>query len=630
MRWAWDGSRQSLAPVALKKEKGFETRKVNNAASLDVTAAERRVGMLITLRGLAEGQPLQNSRSNPRCSSTTPPLSCAIKAQSTDWQSNEVYQGTGRTSLRRAPPRSQWKKISPRKVLLVEDNSDESFLSRTKTFTPRTQHHGAYVKRLGEMNPHSPLVRFDLYRDAHNIDAVRRRLLNEVNVQPEAVTLDEWSDAFGCHTQSGVAIGVSAVALRHACRQYHLHPLIIDPAEGTYPLTDFSRLTAPPTAREYSILLRAVVGHPEEIGRAMQRLAQNGCVNYFDISQFGCGSNTLYDMAAEAHREHYYTACGMYLQYVAEGNANHLQQFQRYVSCAVGSEKGILDLWHRTAETTREEPHILQFLQRLRSCESFDEASPDMQALWELATQTPTVPFRIETLEDCAAEFVWNAMVCQRLLAHGTKVVPGDLVMEKDGKTITLLTADSGESNNHRYTLADVVLPVPYRGCRSPLVFPTHSANEELYRTFSAQHRIDFLWTEPASMSYRLGPQYKPRPSYRRILCKPALLQWRYVIDPNSVSCLKTDLFLLQERRSSGEHEEKLRVPTPFNVSNALHEHMEPVLREARRHAKDPSKLASVAIKCVLPRGSHPTVMLREVFDEVTHVTSHGLLAVQP
>ena len=96
----------------------------------------------------------------------------------------------------------------------------------------------------------------------------------------------------------------------------------------------------------------------------------------------------------------------------------------------------------------------------------------------------------------------------------------------------------------------------------------------------------------------------------------------QHIVDPNSLTVLKTDLFIRQERQSplvglagSG----RVRRPSELNVSDRFRERMQPVIM------RPGAGRASVALSFHLPAGAHPTVMLREAFD-VRHAQFHDLL----
>lgn len=220
-----------------------------------------------------------------------------------------------------------------------------------------------------------------------------------------------------------------------------------------------------------------------------------------------------------------------------------------------------------------------------------------------------------------------------------------------------------------RYDLSDVVLPVPYvdeHETSSPSSAELRRLYPELpgvcdaaaYQRFAQSHGLSYLFPATRSTAASSGntrtttvveggrPQQQKQQqhnnrcrtfdAYRPLIVRPEHLQYRMLRDPNSYTALKSDLFLSQERAPLQSDlttlcDRRIREPCVYNVSERYVERMKPVLEAAQHRLRKngvsstSSSLSSVVVSCVLPRGSHYSMMLRESF-EVSHAQFYDLL----
>ncbi|CAJ1018725.1 hypothetical protein, conserved [Leishmania lindenbergi] len=580
----------------------------------DLNSEERRCGILTRLCTLSP----HSSRGGALTACEVAPLEAVIRAQCTDSQVTEV-DAEGRGAFLEKAPKGRWRKISRSKTLLVEDTATP-FSDPDKSFAPRVQSYGEYVRRIGRLPEGRPLLRFAMFRDGYSLDSVRHRLRYELGVPHDGVYLHEPpGGSFATVTQFGVAVGVTREQLPHASRHYNVHPLIFD--DRSYHTADeLPRLSLAPQAYLHRLLLRCVPGDEAAISRRLRLLSLYGFVNYFGLEIFGIGSNTLFDLAAFVHRNEPHRSVGAYLQTLAESSPLHHQPYLSYANAEEGTVAGAVAEWLRVCERAKLPKEMRELLRRLQcyhvsQSHRGDAIATSMQDVWEACPM-------MRRSEQSAAAFVWNAMASQRLLTFGSRPVKGDLVRRRSDSGAVGVAEITSDADASHYTIEDVVLPIP-RGSSdgAPLHYPTHSVNEALFAQFAEKHNLSFLVN---SRVHSTSSAPDPHTSYRHLVCRPRNLQAAVLTDPSSCAVLKSELFLMQEHQAteswSLDYKRRVREPSPFNTSERFRER---ISRIQERRAGD----HSVALALVLPGGSSPWVALREAF-HLHYGTFHDLYGV--
>ncbi|CCW63529.1 unnamed protein product [Phytomonas sp. EM1] len=607
------------------------------ATGRDISVEERRCGILLGMREIA---PRRAAASTTALAPPSLPLfDAVVKGQTSDFQVNEITSNAAAAFLTKEP-KARWRKISRQKTLLVE-NAREPFSNPTKSFSPLVQSHGEYVRLLGRLPSEEPVLQFVVYRDGAAIPDLLNRFRYEIGVEKAAVHLRETPGGFhGCISQFGTCVGVTKEQLAHVSRHYNLHPLIMDP-RGYHRLEAWPSLTAPPHAYFYRLLLRCVEGEEGILTEALRRWKETGFVNYFGMEHFGLGENAMFDLAAFAARGAVDRALGCYLQSLADANPFHHGHFMAYVNAERGSAAGIMEQWASESRGVRATPAIQRVLRALHRYHA--EANAEAKENDRQGEPTPPHETKAASTEEVgaiawlekawrelgvegacrrsAAEFVWNAMASQRLLSYGGEVVVGDLVRVAKGPIEQGENAPNGETSANdgirrvetsaearSFTLADVVLPVPYPGSDlTRAVFPAAGAlTSGLFEDFARRHHLEFLFHPPSSETgERRGVVYRP------VIRKPLRVSAAVLRDPSSFTALKSDRFLRQERKAIEglelDYHGRVREPCVFNLPERFAERMALV---RRHHAGE----ASVAVSFVLPAEASPWVALREVF----------------
>ncbi|EAN96258.1 hypothetical protein, conserved [Trypanosoma cruzi] len=575
----------------------------------DLSREERDSGLLLRLRDVGG-----------RLSDATLPVA-VVKAQSTDFQVNEI-DANGRVAALEKAPKGKWRKISRQKTVLIEDNAEISFGDPAKTFSPRVQSYGGYVRILGKLPRDFPILRFVVYRDSYSLLSVEKRMGYVLSLQPGSTFLRESSGgSFGCISQYGVCVGMTREFLPHASRHFNLHPLIFNPQ--TYHTQDeFQDLLRRPAGHYYRLVLRCVDGDPDTINRRLKMLVEGGFVNYFGIEAFGVGSNRLFEVASFAAHGYFRQAMGALLQCVAECDGVHHDYYIKYLNADPSTVLGVSQLWADAAKHMRSQKWLVDLLKGVAKYHEDGEKEEHLRILWD------SLPIR-DRIQGSAAEFVWNAMASQRLLSKGLDVVEGDVVRVPipdshfavgscSSYQYKLVTAE--DTRLDIYAITDVVLPVPYgndalNNCLFPQISPL---DRELYGEFAAKHGLSFLFEEP------LEPCAFPREYYRPLVVRPGDFQASVIKDPNSFTCLKSDLSMMQERKpihsKDMDYVSRVREPCVYNVSERFVEKMGPI-------KKTHTGCYSVVLFCRLPEGTSPFVMLRESFS-LRYAAFHDMYGV--
>ncbi|KAG5483960.1 hypothetical protein CUR178_06958 [Leishmania enriettii] len=583
-------------------------------AGRDLSAEECRCGILTRLCALSA--PARHGGTLPACELT--PLEAVIRVKTADAQVTEV-DAEGHGAFLEKAPKGRWRKISRAKTLLVEDTATP-FSNPEKSFSPRVQSYGEYVRQIGKLPDGQPLLRFAMFRDGYSLNSVRHRLQYELGVPHDGVYFHEPPGGFfATVTQFGVAVGVTREQLPHASRHYNVHPLIFDD-RSYHPLSELPRLSVAPQAYLHRILLRCVTGDEAAVSRRLQLLSSHGFVNYFGLETFGIGSNTLFDMAAFVYRDEPHRSVGAYLQTLAESSPLHHQAYLSYANAEEGTVAGAVAEWLRVCERAKlpkETRDILRMLHdyHVSQCHLNDATRTSMLDVWAACSM-------MRRSTQSAAAFVWNAMASQRLLSFGTRPVKGDLVSRKDDRGTVEIAEIMSDADSSNFTINDVVLPVPCKSSRGgELRYPAHSINKALFSEFAKKHSLSFLFDSVPDPTPSAGTAAN---SYRHLVGRPRNVQAAVLLDPSSCAALKSELFLMQEHEAteswSLDYERRVREPSPFNVSERFRERMS--LIQKRRAGSH-----SVALSLVLPAGSSPWVALREAF-HLHYGTFHDLYGV--
>jgi tRNA(Glu) U13 pseudouridine synthase TruD len=598
------------------------TQRTDWSAGRDFGAEEAQCGMLATLAKADEVVALRNAVKNKGTVSPTQPvatpqrLNAVIKADMGDWQVNEI-DSSGLPVLLSNRPKGRWLKLTKDQTEKVETDPRQEFYLPHKSFQERVVNHGTYRPIVGELPSDRPVLKLSLYRENTSWDAIMNRVEHRTRVSRNALDAASSKEAFGCVSQWISAINVPRELLNHANRHYNLHAILFDPKlhGGVDQIVDSCAGNA------WRVLLRCVTGAQEDIDASLERIRDRGFVNYFPLSTFGATANFAHEVVGAAARGEYLDACRLWLQCEAERNPVLHGSYLKYVNARQGSEAAALDTMLQELSNYRMKRRLAPFVTLLRDATKRGELEGRSRQLW-----TSLAPYDRDSLLSAAPAFVWNAMASQRLLSYGTAVVEGDVVdanRRQPGAPVKPHLVCAGEAS--AFTVEDVLLPLPPAGTsanrnKPAVVFPaTVVVNEQLYRRMVEDHRLQ------AAIDAWHRDAVKSAAPYRFLVSRPKRLKWTIVQDPDSLSLLKTDRFIREERRPVGLElqSDRLRPPSELNLPPAFREMLQPILHDSR------SGTSSVALTFELAAGAHPTAMLLESFN-VRQACFHDLLTPTP
>eukprot|EP00796_Vickermania_ingenoplastis_P009725 gene9725-6813_t len=537
-----------------------------------------------------------------------------VKAQPSDMHINQIdFNGDG--SFLQKIPKGRWRKVSRQKTLLIENSSNEHFGDPDKSFSPRVQSYGEYVRRLGRVPETNPVLLFVMYREGIAMRSVFHRLHYEIGVKNDAIHVYEPPGGhLGSVTQFGYALGVSKELLPHASRHYNLFPLLFEPRRYMSLESFMDAQQAPPRGFFYRSLLRCVdVRDDEHLKDILQHVNSAGFINYFGVELFGIGGNTLFDISGLREKGYLDRAAGSYLQLLAESNPFHYDFFLSLINAHETTAAGVARLWSEKCKEAKLPKVECCLIEKVYDFYRASRSQDPQNALGALAALWEAIPNKTK-LCDSTSQFVWNSMATRRLKESSTSVVKGDLVRSDTG--ILKVESDKDALN---YSIHDVVLPVPYASCNvETLVFPeTMTVSKAWAKEFAHQRGFLSIFNS-APTEGALRP-----PVYRRLIEKPIRLQAAVLRDPSSLASIKSDLFLKQERKSIDSFElsfdARVREPSPFNISEKLVARLEMIKRRCPGDK-------SVVLSFTLPPSTSPYIFLREAFN--LRYASNGLLFV--
>lgn len=591
-----------------------------------------------------------------------------VKSQISDTQVNEVIIGTDNANeelkvkkeegaFLQKCPKGRWRKISRQKTILIEDSQHSTFGDPEKSFYPRVQAYGKYVRRIGCVPPSTPILKFTIYREGIPLSDIHHRLEYELGIEQEAI---HWNSSptigslLGVVSQHGYAVGVSKELLPHASRHYNLNSLIFDPV-GYMSLEEFNAIQRHNDGARgyfYRLLLRCVDVEDtdsEALYSTLKALRESGFINYFGLNHFGIGGNPLFEISRLYGRGQLNYAIGSYMQLLAEKDPYHYDFFMNYVNAFTnGTAAGIAKLWKDhclAAKLPKQIIHFLDCVCKYTSClegkplsfsnQGQEPCAPSLEDLWNALPHSPSL------FDRSASEFIWNTMTSKRLEKYGLHVVPGDIVtidqerarqpIDPASSSISFSNASfvhvvRSEQEAREFSIHDVVLPVPYPGTlHSKTVFPeTSLLSRQSFKDFAEKHHLAHLLAPLNSSTPLTACSETPKCTYRPIIGKPSNIQLSVLRDPSSLTTIKTDLFLLQERKPIEgfdlSYALRVREPCRYNVSEKFAARMKPI-----RSTSSGDK--SVVISFYLPQECCPFIFLREAFD-LRYGTFHDMLGL--
>ncbi|KAJ3120088.1 multisubstrate pseudouridine synthase 7 [Nowakowskiella sp. JEL0407] len=293
------------------------------------------------------------------------------------------------------------------------------------------------------------------------------------------------------------------------------------------------------SGNRFSIVLREVEAPSEStITNALASLKDNGFLNYYGQQRFGTRSVSTHQVGQTILAEKYEEAVDLILRPKEEERQDFLMARTHWKNHRNPTEA--LNLFPRSC--TAERAIMSEFV---KSGENYVAGLNAVFCL-RLKDHDKTLNSHIQIPRNLKLmyvhayqSFVWNHMVSQRLRLYGPNVVLGDLVYENPVPELelveletpetpheTVLKTISTEEDLKRYTLKDVVLPLPGHSVQYP-----DNEMKQLYKTFLEEHGgLDINNMKRQNRDWSLPG------SYRKIVAVPKDCTWSFIRynDPNT------------------------------------------------------------------------------------------------
>eukprot|EP01105_Mastigella_eilhardi_P010526 TRINITY_DN245_c0_g1_i1.p1 TRINITY_DN245_c0_g1~~TRINITY_DN245_c0_g1_i1.p1 ORF type:complete len:712 (-),score=221.44 TRINITY_DN245_c0_g1_i1:79-2133(-) len=284
----------------------------------------------------------------------------------------------------------------------------------------------------------------------------------------------------------------------------------------------------------FRIAIRNVSAGEEVIAAAVASLAKDGFINYFGLQRFGAGDTHTHEIGALLLTNQWEEA---------------VRRIMLNSNAAAGTPAAMAKELFREGKV-RECLDALPWFMHI-----------ERTLVGGLLQHGPTAYLNaIEMLPrntrmlyvHAYQSFIWNSAVSERMKQYGTHVVAGDLVLQNGGDTDAAVAADDDEGaaapdavaapeeedetddgklenaahvvtdeeeRSGRYTINDVVMPLPGHRVR----YPTHAAGEALYARLMSEHGVSAEQLHSKQRAFCL------RGDYRRVTEVPRDIAWHTV-----------------------------------------------------------------------------------------------------
>jgi tRNA pseudouridine13 synthase len=368
-------------------------------------------------------------------------------------------------------------------------------------------------------------------------------------------------------------------------------------AMGTTLVGDFAYVDKPLRlgdlyGNRFELAIRDVDATEDHIAAAIASLRESGFINYYGLQRFGTGAVRTHEVGIALLKEEWQKAVTLIMQPHKRATEEALRARELF---AAGNLQGCLDALPPGL-------HIEKGLVR-----ALIEKPADFKAALEGIQRTSRLLY-IHAYQS----FVWNEMASVRIERYGKKVVAGDLIVvsrrtdstaeaaasepveDPDGEAAVVRPLTEEEAVSGKYTIFDVVLPLP--GTETTL--PTNEIGEAYRRMLERDGLpIETIGTRRGLHALRGG--------YRELVEKPKDVEWSIVqyTDP-TVQLIATDADRIR----------KTQLPCRF-----LPEPADPT-------APKPTLRTALLIAFTLKSGRYATMCYRELLKQHTSAAYQTML----
>mmetsp|Transcript_6179 Transcript_6179/g.22735 ORF Transcript_6179/g.22735 Transcript_6179/m.22735 type:complete len:702 (+) Transcript_6179:121-2226(+) len=467
-------------------------------------------------------------------------------------------------------------------------------------------------------NQHLPYLRFAMVKENKETQEVFNLLGRMLHLNPRAFTIAGTKDKRGVTTQQVAVLGLSKKKLmnlnsrlwgiRIGSCEYHAEPLRLGQLWGNRFIITLRNVTAK--------------GGMKHIQTAIAEFHTSGFINFFGLQRFGSGNVRTHQIGMVLLKGQWQEAMDLLLQ-PREGEREEYAEFRRQYAVN-GDVKAALKMVPRVMVAERCVLEGLRDLGQANLLGALQRIPMNMRRMYVHAYQS----------------FLWNQAASFRVHKHGLQVVVGDLVQRRrverrepggeecisttgltDGPTVHVVT--EADSATNKYSIEDVVLPLPGSAIR----YPQNDVGQ-LYEDLAAQDGVKLKGSPHQVNDFSIDALPG---GYRRLVQKPFDLKWRLLkYSGNEESLCVTDLDLLTQKVREGEAAtiDAIDTKDPGMVhpvtpceecTHGVHS------EETAKH----SEVIGLQIHMSLPSSSYATMAIRELLKGSTAPRHHKELNSQ-
>ncbi|KAJ8047590.1 Pseudouridylate synthase 7-like [Holothuria leucospilota] len=320
----------------------------------------------------------------------------------------------------------------------------------------------------------------------------------------------------------------------------------------------------------FEIILREVSGDQATMEKALKSLKENGFINYFGMQRFGNSTTATHLIGRAVLKNQWEEAVDLILQPRPGDNSPDSAWRQHWMDTK--DAKSTLSRLPHDKKLSVEQ----QLLKSLASskndyCQAFSSIPRNARMLYLHSYQSR----------------VWNTVASKRIPKWGLYPSVGDLAARKsinNDKMSWICPEKVCDENLHKYSLEDIVLPLPGHTVH----YPENEAST--YTEILAQ---DGLTTDHLRHKIK---DYSLPGAYRKLVVKPSSVTWSFIkYDDSKEKLIQSDLDRLEG------------IPAPVPV-------------------EDGKKLA-LKLSFTLPTSAYATMALRELMKTETSSSHHAVLS---
>eukprot|EP00123_Amoebidium_parasiticum_P015545 comp23025_c0_seq1/m.36779 comp23025_c0_seq1/g.36779 ORF comp23025_c0_seq1/g.36779 comp23025_c0_seq1/m.36779 type:complete len:714 (-) comp23025_c0_seq1:696-2837(-) len=389
---------------------------------------------------------------------------------------------------------------------------------------------------------------FVLYKESKETSAAISIIGSKLNVPWKRFTFAGTKDRRAITTQRVQVEGVGAKRL-FALNEKELWGMRVNHFKYTDTRLNLGDLHG----NRFTVVLRNVENATEEeVDAIMQNLKEGGFINYYGMQRFGTTSIPTHHIGVAIMKSEFKRAVDLILQ-PREGEQDDITAARKHLQQNPTDLKGTL---HKLPNRCLVEKQVIQAMFRTKNPVDILEALPRNSRLMYIHAYQ---------------SYVWNKMASERIRKYGLKPIVGDLVIQDERYMLDLERFDSGDEREEeegkakegsadlerqaakhqddekeipvrildqadidsgRFSIYDIVLPMPGYA----VMYPSNDLADS-YRALMAADGLDIDNLRHEKSQYSLSG------AYRKVIIRPANMTWKqFHYSNNEQTLVQSDL----------------------------------------------------------------------------------------